>query len=169
MRAFQRLSTARGLDSLTSHIGPRSGVDMGSVMDIMARHQGIKLLEDAKYPESKMGSEHYTSPERPNIEVGDGIMWSDREGEKYGTVLNIQSRYYKVRNNITGKIFFIPLDLRGIKVFKDQPLSPTYNPGSPRLDISNLSLDGGSKRIKTKKKKIVKRSSLRKRRSKTRR
>lgn len=169
IRAFQRLSTARGLDSLTSHIGPRSGVDMGSVMDIMARHQGIKLLEDAKYPESKMGSEHYTSPERPNIEVGDGIMWSDREGEKYGTVLNIQSRYYKVRNNITGKIFFIPLNLRGIKVFKDEDLSPTYNPGSPRLDMSGLSLDGGSKRVKTKKKKIVKRSSLRKRRSKTRR
>jgi len=165
IRAFQRLSTARGLDSLTSHIGPRSGVDMGSVMDIMARHQGVNLLEDAKYPESKMSMEHYTTPERPNIEVGDGIMWSDREGEKYGTVLNIQSRYYKVKNNVTGKIFFIPLNLRGLKVFKDEDLSPTYNPGSPRLDMSGLSLDGGSKRIKTKKKKRGKKSSFRKRRS----
>lgn len=169
MRAFQRLSTARGLDSLTSHIGPRSGVDMANVMDIMARHQRIKLLDDAKYPESKMGREHYTSPERPKIEVGDGIMWSDREGEKYGTVLNVQSRYYKVRNNVTGKIFFIPLDLRGIRVFKGPPLSPTYNPGSPRLDIPDLNLDGGSKRITTKKKKRSKKSSFRKRRSNKRR
>ena len=148
IRAFQRLNTARGLDSLTSHIGPQSGIDTGNIMDIMSRHSGIRLLEDAKYPENKMGPEHYTE-EKSSVNPGDGVMWMSNRGEKYGDVVSVQTNYIKVRDNVTGKMAFLPKDMRGIKVFPNEPLPelleeeyPTLNPGSPPLD-------GGSRRKRT--------------------
>jgi hypothetical protein len=148
IRAFQRLNTARGLDSLTSHIGRHSGIDTGNIMDIMSRHSGIRLLEDAKYPESKMGREHYTE-EKINVNVGDSIMWNSNRVEQYGDVLSVKTNYIKVRDNVSGKMFFLPRDMRGIKITSNEPLpelseeeGPTYNPGSPPLD-------GGSRRKRT--------------------
>ena len=156
IRAFQRLNTARGLDSLTSHIGPHSGIDTGNIMDIMSRHSGIRLLEDAKYPESKMSQEHYTE-EKINVNVGDSIMWNSNGVEQHGDVLSVKTNYIKVRDNVSGKMFFLPRDMRGIKVTSNEPLpelseeeGPTYNPGSPPLD-------GGSRRKRTRRRWRMKR------------
>ena len=91
-----------------------------------------------------MGPEHYTE-EKSSVNPGDGVMWMSNRGEKYGDVVSVQTNYIKVRDNVTGKMAFLPKDMRGIKVFPNQPLEeeyPTLNPGSPPLD-------GGSRRKRT--------------------
>ena len=49
-------------------------------------------------------------------------MWMSNRGEKYGDVVSVQTNYIKVRDNVTGKMAFLPKDMRGIKVFPNQPL-----------------------------------------------
>ncbi len=127
IKAFQRLNTARGLDSLTSQIGPRSGVDMGNIMDIMSKHGGIQLLEDAKYPENKMTHENYTEPRPPeSYNPGDVIEWGN---DNIGTVIADGRERVKVSNLRDGREHFIPKDIRGLRKIYEE--GPTYSPGSP--------------------------------------
>jgi hypothetical protein len=129
IRAFQRLNTARGLDSLTSHIGPRSGIDMGNIMDIMGKHSGIGLVEDAKYPENKMSREYYELPVEI-YERGDMVTW----GDNYGSVLADGKKMVKILSNKDGKKYFIPKGQGRIKKIDFSDEGPTLNPGSPPLD-----------------------------------
>merc|ERR1711965_739467 len=58
--AMQRLNVSRGLKSLTGPIGEGEGVDMELINQIMNTQKSLNLIEDAKYPESKMTPENYT-------------------------------------------------------------------------------------------------------------
>lgn len=148
IKAFQRLNTARGLDSLTSHIGSRSGIDMGNIMDIMSKHGGIQLLEDAKYAENKMTPENYTEPRPPeSYHQGDVIEWGD---DNIGTVIADGRERVKVSNLRDGREHFIPKDIRGLGKIHEE--GPTYSPGSPPGSEGG----GSSKKYVKKKKNLTK-------------
>lgn len=118
IKAFQRLNTARGLDSLTSHIGSRSGIDMANIMEIMSKHGAIQLLEDAKYAENKMTPENYTEPRPPeSYHQGDVIEWGN---DNIGTVISDGRERVKVSNLRDGREHFIPKDIRGLRKIHEE-------------------------------------------------
>ena len=148
IKSQQRLKMARGLNNLTSYIGPQSKIDMENILKIIDEHKEGNLLEDSKYSESRMGPEDYVESPPPQFQIGDRIMWGDG---LTGVVIGTPRGNLKILGDNMKK-YFLSNKTRNMKLIEREPFIE--------------SVDGGGSKKKRTKRKMKKKRTVRKSKAK---